>query len=211
MSFSLQFTGFLLLSAISVIISNNPIYSVLSLILCFFNASCCLITLGIEFIPISFIVIYVGAISVLFLFVIMMLNIKIVELKQQNLSVYPWMSLFVLLFVIEIMVSFPATNVSKISAEYSYAVSEFVDASNDLVNMTQLKSRLSNITSIGTVLFCFYNVQLIISGLILLIAMLGSIILTLHKTFISRYQLIAIQVLTSQNATLSTFKNNALK
>jgi len=76
-------------SGLSVISSTNPVYGVLSLIVCFFNATTLLLSLGIEFVPVSFIIIYVGAIAVLFVFVLMMLNIKAAELKQNSLMLVP--------------------------------------------------------------------------------------------------------------------------
>ena len=80
---------FLLTSAVSVIISKNPIHSVLFLILVFVSTSGLLLLLQVEFLGMIFIVIYIGAISVLFLFVIMMLNIRIIELKENLIKYVP--------------------------------------------------------------------------------------------------------------------------
>ena len=76
------FSSLALISGTMVISSRNPIYSVLFLILTFFNLSCLLFILNIEFLPILFLIVYVGAIAVLFLFVLIMLNIKLSELKE---------------------------------------------------------------------------------------------------------------------------------
>ena len=76
------FSSLALISGTMVIASRNPIYSVLFLILTFFNLSCLLFILNIEFLPILFLIVYVGAIAVLFLFVLIMLNIKLSELKE---------------------------------------------------------------------------------------------------------------------------------
>jgi NADH-ubiquinone oxidoreductase chain 6 len=93
-------------TAISVILSKNPIYSVLSLIACFFNATSLLFVLGIEFIPVSFIVIYVGAIAVLFLFVLMMLNLKASELNQGNNLIMPILMILFFAFCLQYFVLF---------------------------------------------------------------------------------------------------------
>jgi len=76
------FSGFCLLSSLSVICTKNPVFSVLFLIFTFFNVCCLLFLFEFEFVPILILVIYVGAIAVLFLFVLMMLNIKIAELLE---------------------------------------------------------------------------------------------------------------------------------
>jgi NADH:ubiquinone oxidoreductase subunit 6 (subunit J) len=73
-----------IISSLSVVLSQNPVYSVIALVLVFFNFSCLSIMLGLEFIPINLLVIYCGAIAILFLFVILTLNIKIAELNKQN-------------------------------------------------------------------------------------------------------------------------------
>jgi len=93
-------------TAISVILSKNPVYSVLSLIACFFNATSLLFILGIEFVPVSFIVIYVGAIAVLFLFVLMMLNLKASELNQNNSLIMPILVILFFAFFIQYFLLF---------------------------------------------------------------------------------------------------------
>jgi NADH:ubiquinone oxidoreductase subunit 6 (subunit J) len=83
-----------------IILTRNPVYSVLFLILAFCNFSILLVLIGLEFLPIVFLVVYVGAIAVLFLFVLMMLNIKIAEIQSKNYSssvVYSLVSLCILL------------------------------------------------------------------------------------------------------------------
>jgi NADH-quinone oxidoreductase subunit J len=97
------FSSAILISAIMIILSKNPINSVLFLVLTFCNVTALLFTLELEFIPISFIVIYVGAIAILFLFVIMMLNIKLAELKEQNNHFVPVGIIFSVLFLSEII------------------------------------------------------------------------------------------------------------
>ena len=76
------FSGFSVICSLMVVSAKNPIHSVLFLILTFFNLSCLLFILNVEFLPLLFLIVYVGAIAVLFLFVLIMLNIKLSELKE---------------------------------------------------------------------------------------------------------------------------------
>ena len=94
----LLFSAFCLLSALMVILSKNSVYSAFFLILCFFNVSCLLMLLELEYIAIVCLIIYVGAISILFLFVIMLLNLRVSALKGSNAQFFPLVSLFCILF-----------------------------------------------------------------------------------------------------------------
>jgi len=129
------FTLLFLFSALSVILTNNPVYSVLSLIACFFNATCMLVIIGIEFIPVSFIVIYVGAIAVLFLFVLMMLNLKSAELSQNNSMLVPILMIMLMAFCFQFFIIFSSSNsmaltgydlISLFEFHNSYHLSQFM-------------------------------------------------------------------------------------
>jgi NADH-quinone oxidoreductase subunit J len=100
------FLSLAVLSSLLVILSPNPVYSVLFLILSFCNVSSLLFLLRLEFLPISFLVIYVGAIAVLFLFVMMMLNIKLTELKDESFHFAPIAFIFTVTFLVELFVLF---------------------------------------------------------------------------------------------------------
>ena len=121
------FSSSALISAIMVILSKNPVNSVLFLVLTFCNVTSLLFTLELEFIPISFIVIYVGAIAVLFLFVIMMLNIKLAELKENNKHLVPIAIFFSLLFLSEILLIIQAdfNAILLIKKEHLIFISEY--------------------------------------------------------------------------------------
>jgi NADH-quinone oxidoreductase subunit J len=95
------FSSITILSSILVIFSKNPVYSALFLILAFCNTSSLLFILQLEFLPITLLVVYVGAIAVLFLFVLMMLNIKYTELKEENSHYIPIASVFAIVFFFE--------------------------------------------------------------------------------------------------------------
>lgn len=99
----LFFSCFALLASFFVILTNNPVFSLLFLVLTYVNVACSLFLFNFEFLPISFLIIYVGAIAVLFLFVLMMLNIKITELQKQNASLLPVGILFGFIFTFELI------------------------------------------------------------------------------------------------------------
>jgi len=97
------FSSLAILSSLLVILSTNPVYSVLFLILSFCNVSSLLFLLNLEFLPVTFLVVYVGAIAVLFLFVMMMLNIKLSEFKEDNFHYLPLALFFSALFAVELL------------------------------------------------------------------------------------------------------------
>ena len=96
------FSTFALISGMMVIQSRNPVYSVLFLILVFFNVAGLLILLGLDFFALIFLVVYVGAIAVLFLFVVMMLNIKLAEIDEKRLRYLPIGGFLGILFLSEV-------------------------------------------------------------------------------------------------------------
>lgn len=96
------FSSFCILSSIFVIMTKNPIFSILFLILSFVNMSCCLFLFNFEFLPLSFLVIYVGAIAVLFLFILMMLNIKLAILNQNFNNLLPFAIFFFAFFLLNL-------------------------------------------------------------------------------------------------------------
>lgn len=116
------FSCFAILTSFMVILTKNPVYSIFFLILSFFNVTSLLFTLQVEFLPISFIVIYVGAIAVLFLFVVMMLNIKLAELNVTQFQYLPALIIFAIIFVTNalllIRLDFIPINVLAISDLY---------------------------------------------------------------------------------------------
>jgi NADH-quinone oxidoreductase subunit J len=148
-----------------VISTRNPVHSVLFLILTFINAAGLLFLLEIEFLSFIFIVVYVGAIAVLFLFVVMMLDIKIVE-NNQNFSKVFCVSGLVMLGTTFVNESF------NNESDYLYSL-------NISVNWFNKLDLVTNIEGLGQILYTYYFVYIIIVGVLLLIAMLGAIVLTL--------------------------------
>jgi len=162
------FSFFTIYSAIMVIISKNPVHSVFFLILSFILVCGDIFLLELEFIPLIFIVVYVGAISILFLFVIMMLDIKI-SLKQENPSFFIVMGLFCgLLFFFCIFFNIKDTlfiNIAFNKTFFSWFC--FID-------------KLQNLNSLGQFLYLDFLVHFLVVGLILLIAIIGAVVLTIQ-------------------------------
>ena len=201
------FSSFLLLSALFVIFSQNPIFSVLFLILAFFNASGLLFIINIEFLPIAFIVIYVGAVAVLFLFVLMMLNIKLAELLETNSNFYPIAFLFLILFVIELffLMLFEFESIELFQRNSLFFLSDFLNMQVTNLNFTNFFELRNNLTSISHALYVKFFFEFLISGLVLLLAMIGTIVLTLQKRFINKTQNIYYQVLRDYNKSIINF------
>ena len=154
------------LSALMVVSARNPVHSVLFLILSFVNASGLFVLLGAEFLAMILVVVYVGAVAVLFLFVVMMLDINFVKLREGFLQYLPFGVLLGIVLIVELGILFLTKSFSENS------LSKFIPSPeiNEIEN-TQL---------IGRVLYTEYFYLFQISGLILLVAMVGSITLTLR-------------------------------
>ena len=154
------------LSALMVISARNPVHSVLFLILSFVNASGLFVLLGAEFLAMILVVVYVGAVAVLFLFVVMMLDINFVKLREGFLQYLPFGALLGIVLIIELGILFLTKSFSENS------LSKFVEL--------PIMNEVENTKLIGQVLYTNYFYLFQISGLILLVAMVGSITLTLR-------------------------------
>jgi len=150
----------------------------------------------------------VGAIAVLFLFVIMMLNIKSSELTGFSSNFTPFVvlvavSYFLLLFLSSL---FENSNFLVASNNFYVFFSDFFTSSADNINYVALQSKNSNVFSIGIALFSSFSYQFIISSFVLLVAMLGTIALTLSKTFTVKAQSVYLQVLTDYKMATSNYQ-----
>lgn len=161
-------------AAFMVIAARNPVHSVLWLILAFFNAAGLFILLGAEFLAMILVVVYVGAVAVLFLFVVMMLDVDFAEMKQGFLEYLPIGALVGCVLLAEILFFIGAAALSpEIAAAPVVPIPEI--------------SEMSNIEAIGRVLYTDYLFFFQLSGLVLLVAMIGAIVLTLrHKEGVKR-------------------------
>lgn len=171
-NFFLYFFSFVLVvSAIMTILSQNSIYSVLFLVLSFVSSSSILFLLECEYISLIFIIIYVGAIAVLFLFVVMMLDIKTIHLIKYSLKYFPFGSFICFVFLIEILVNVPATfeMVNPYSSSFLF---------NFCLNWFYKLDYFTEVMAIGHLLYTDYVIQFLLSGNILLLATIGPVTLT---------------------------------
>jgi len=182
------------LSAVCVIFSKNPVHSVLFLMLSFINVSCLFILLGCEFLGFLFVMVYVGAITVLFLFVVMMLNMRVIE-WHQSLYRYWFLGLVLWsLFVVEVYWIYNYELVRDPMRAY-YRVEPILNVITGQSNTyaEAMSPRLSDITIIGIPLYESYGIALFIAGLVLLVAMIGAIVLTLQSKENIKRQSILVQ------------------
>jgi NADH-quinone oxidoreductase subunit J len=156
----------MIVSALTVVLVKNPVYSVLCLILCFFSASGIFMILGAEFIAMVMIIVYVGAVAVLFLFVVMMLNINFVKLKDGFQRYLPLCLIIasVLFIDLYLVINSSVNQPNVLFAKPAIAIPSDKD--------------ITNTHAIGSVLYTEYFYPFQISGIILLVAMIGSIVLT---------------------------------
>ena len=160
------FSFIAVLSALMVISSKNPVHSVLFLILSFVNAAGLFVLLGAEFLAMILVVVYVGAVAVLFLFVVMMLDINFIKLREGFLQYLPFGALLGIVLIIELGLLFFTEN--------------FKEAGLVKYNSNPTIEKIENTKLIGEILYTDYFYLFQICGLILLVAMIGSITLTLR-------------------------------
>jgi NADH-quinone oxidoreductase subunit J len=160
-------------SAVMVITSRNPVHSVLFLILCFFNAAGLFILMGAEFLAMILVVVYVGAVAVLFLFVVMMLDVDFVKLREGMASYFPIGAVIGLMVLVELGLVFGTWNLSPESLKAAAAPLS--------------PTATSNTAALGEILYTKYVYFFQAAGLVLLVAMIGAIVLTLrHKEGVKR-------------------------
>ena len=157
-----------LLSSFLVIYSINPIHSILSLILLFCSSSVFLLFINVEFLALMFIIIYVGAISVLFLFVIMMLNIKLIEVNDNLIKYLPISFFIFLIFIFDFYLIFNQNLLFILDfSQLNY------------ISWINLLNKKTSMELIGMILYTDFFSIFLLSSLILFISMIGPIVLTL--------------------------------
>ena len=173
------FAAIVILSGAMTIASRNPVHSVLWLILAFFNAAGLMVLVGAEFIAMLLVIVYVGAVAVLFLFVVMMLDIDFAELRAGVVR-YVWIGLaLAVALVAEILIGIGAWSAGGVDIARRAA---------------PIDPAVPNIQAIGALLYTRYLFIFEGAGLVLLVAMIGAIVLTHRERSGSRYQNIARQV-----------------
>lgn len=159
-------------SALMVIASRNPVHSVLYLILAFVNAAGLFLLLGAEFLAMILVVVYVGAVAVLFLFVVMMLDVDFAQMREGFLQYLPVGALVGVIFLAEILL---VVGAASIGGGAPRVIAEPIPAA------------ISNTEAIGLVLYTKYLYYFQLAGAVLLVAMIGAIVLTLrHRVGVKR-------------------------
>ncbi len=157
------------LAAIFVVAARNPVHSVLWLILTFFSAAALLVLIGAEFLAMLLVVVYVGAVAVLFLFVVMMLDVDFVELKRGTLQYWPIALVAGVILLAEL------------------ALVSVAGGTLPAGEMNPSPNAATNTEAIGLVMYTEYLLLFQLAGIVLLVAMVGAIVLTLrHKPHIKR-------------------------
>ncbi len=170
------FAALAIASALMVVLSRNPVHSVLFLILCFFNAAGLFILMGAEFLAMILVVVYVGAVAVLFLFVVMMLDVDFVKLREGLASYLPVGAVIGLIVLAELALVFGTWSL----------------APDALQAAAPTPSGVTNTQALGEVLYTKYFYWFQAAGMILLVAMIGAIVLTLrHKEGVKRQSITA--------------------
>jgi NADH-quinone oxidoreductase subunit J len=180
-------------SAAMVVVSRNPVYSVLFLILAFFNAAALMLLIGAEFIAMILIIVYVGAVAVLFLFVVMMLDINVTRLREGFLKYLPVGALIGLVLLAEILLGLGVVGSDTTTLAGLGKAGPQVAA-------------ITNTRAIGRVLYTDYFYLFQAAGLVLLVAMIGAIVLTLRTRPGVRRQRISEQLYRPKEQTITVVK-----
>jgi len=180
------FSFILLLSSLMVIVVQNAVHSVLFLVLSFISSASLLFLLECEFVALLFIMIYVGAIAVLFLFVVMMLDIKTLNNKKDILKYFPFGSFIGIIFLTEILLVVTDT----------FKTNPYINSSlfNYYTNWLDKIDSLTELESIGQLLYTHYVLQFLIAGNILLLSVIGAVSLTINTNHTTKKQIIFKQL-----------------
>lgn len=185
------FSSITLISGVMVIQARNPVHSVLFLILVFFNAAGLLVLLGLDFFAMIFLVVYVGAIAVLFLFVVMMLNIKIAEINEKRLRYLPIGGVLGILFLFEVLLIVDNDLIPLLFYDNAQAIVDIQNTS--FINWINNVETITNIQAVGNLVYTYYFYFFIMASIILLVAMIGAIVLTMQKGIRIKRQQVFLQ------------------
>jgi NADH-quinone oxidoreductase subunit J len=188
------FAAIAVASGMLVVTSRNPVHSVLFLILAFFNVAALFLLIGAEFLAMILVIVYVGAVAVLFMFVVMMLNIDFLQLRAGFVRYLPWGTFLGLLLLAELFIVIVSR---AISPGMPPAVATAAAAGGTAVTNTR---------ALGDILYTRYLFAFQAAGLILLVAMIGAIVLTLRHRADVRRQSISAQLARSRGQTVEVVK-----
>ena len=180
-------------SGAMVVVSRNPVYSVLFLILAFFNAAALFLLIGAEFIAMILVIVYVGAVAVLFLFVVMMLDINLVELREGFLKYLPVGAMIGVVLLAEILLGLGvlgtgSTTMAALNKQGAQVLA------------------IDNTRAIGRVLYTQYFYLFQVAGMVLLVAMIGAIVLTLRTRPGLRRQNVSDQINRTKEQAMTVVK-----
>ena len=180
-----------IVSAFMVVTSKNPVHSVLFLILTFFNGAGLFVLMGAEFLAMILVVVYVGAVAVLFLFVVMMLDINFVELRQGFLRYLPYGVTIGLVLLVELIIMVGGWKFAPVSTE---------------IISSPIPAMSTNTHALGSILYTDYIYLFQAAGIVLLISMIGAIVLTHRQRPGVKKQVIADQLSRKPEDTLKIHK-----
>jgi len=187
------FAGMCIAAAFMVIAAKNPVHSVLFLILAFVNAAGLFVLLGAEFLAMILVIVYVGAVAVLFLFVVMMLDVDFAELRQGFLQYLPIGAVVGIILLTELVLVAGAWAIGP-------------DVSKAIATPIPPAATMLNTEALGHVLYTRYVYFFQAAGVVLLVAMIGAIVLTLHHKPNVKRQSIANQVARSKATAIEIVK-----
>jgi len=187
------FAAICIASAFMVIAAKNPVHSVLFLILAFVNASGLFVLLGAEFLAMILIIVYVGAVAVLFLFVVMMLDVDFAELRQGFLQYLPIGAVIGIILLVELVLVVGTWVIAP-------------DLAKEVASPIPPLATMLNTEALGHVLYTRYIYFFQAAGVVLLVAMVGAIVLTLHHKPNVKRQNIAAQVARSKATAIEIVK-----
>jgi NADH-quinone oxidoreductase subunit J len=185
------FAAVLVASSVMVVSRPNPVHSVLFLILAFFNAAGLFVLMGAEFLAMILVIVYVGAVAVLFLFVVMMLDVNFAELRRGFQRYLPIGGVIGLIFLVELVLLLGSWAVAPEAAATSAA---------------PVPEHVANTPALGAVLYTRYIYAFQAAGIILLVAMIGAIVLTHRSREGVRKQKIAAQLARRREETVEVVK-----
>ena len=194
------FSGIAILAALMVVSARNPVHSVLFLVLVFFNAAGLFLIAGAEFLAMILLIVYVGAVAVLFLFVVMMMDINFAEIRQGFVRYFPVAGLVGLVLLGEIIFAVTGLPDIRVMGQGMLPVA----------NPIPDPHFVSNAHAIGRILYTDYIYVFQLAGVILLVAMIGAIVLTLRERKGSKHQSISNQVNRNAQNTLELIKNKQI-
>lgn len=169
------------ISGFMVVLSKNPVHSVLWLILTFLSSAGLFVLLGAEFVAMLLIIVYVGAVAVLFLFVVMMLDVDFAALREGMAKLLPIGLLIAVVLLVQLGFVFGAWHVNEAAMGLRQAVTPPV-------------AEVDNTTALGVLLYTKYVLLFQLAGLVLLVAMIGAIVLTLRKRATVKRQNVLVQM-----------------